>query len=52
VDTCLRMSLAPDWEEAIADFSSILDRMVQEHDIVETVKFHMLRVSGKYSDYS
>jgi hypothetical protein len=48
VDTCLRMSLAPDWEEAIIDFGNILDRMVQEHDIVETVKFHILRVSSKY----
>jgi hypothetical protein len=49
VDSCLRMSLAPDWEEAITNFGNILDRMVQEHTIVETVKFHILRVSGKYS---
>ena len=45
VDKCLRMELAEDWEQSIVHFSAVLDKMKENFDTIENVKFHILRVS-------
>ena len=46
VDKCLRMRLAEDWEVAINTFSTKLDLMKETFDMIEGVKFHIMRVSS------
>jgi hypothetical protein len=46
VDKCLRMQLAEDWEDAVVNFSAVLDLMKATFDIIEGVKYHIIRVSN------
>ena len=48
VDRCLRMKLHQDWEASISHFSSILDQMMETYNTIESVKFHILRVSHPF----